>query len=165
MPSSIGCNIPILFIHRPMATTIAVMTATNKNIGLVNMVTPSFTKAPPIVPNTPMKLLKLLPISAGLTLPRTWLNTFAFWFASSKSRLMRLSLIPPNELLTCSNLLPDANTLAASLASEILSFSSPALAESSAICCGSVALAMEPFNSRSSSLISLRPCILIGIST
>jgi histidinol-phosphate/aromatic aminotransferase/cobyric acid decarboxylase-like protein len=60
---------------------------------------------------------------------------------------------------------PDANTLTASLASEILSFSSPAAIDNLAISAGSVALAISPFKSLSSALMAPRPDTFMGIST
>ena len=104
-------------------------------------------------------------IDAGFTVDKVVAKVLALVDASSKSRLIILSLMPANPLLTCSNLEPDAKTLTASLASEILSFSSPAAIDNLAISAGSVALAISPFKSLSSALMAPRPDTFMGIST
>ena len=148
-----------------MAATIATTAATIKKIGFISICTPNFTKAVPRVPSIDTKLPIPFKIDAGLTVDKVVAKVLALVAASSKSRLMILFLIPSNPLLTCSNLEPDAKTLTASLASFILSFSSPAAIDNLAISAGSVALAISPFKSLSSALMAPRPETFIGIST
>ena len=165
MKSSIFCKIPILFKNTTIAATIATMTATNRKIGLARMVAPNDTNALPIVMMTPVNDLNPPAIILGSMPPMTFLNTLAFCCASSKSNDSNESLIPPNELLTCSNLEPEANTLTASLASCNWSFNSPALADNLAISSGSVASAIAPFNDFNSALMAPMPPSFNGIST
>ena len=73
--SKIASSTPIFFKNIPMATTIAVIIATNKKIGFIKMVAPSFTNAPPTVDRVPMNPLKPLAKSPGLSFPITLLNT------------------------------------------------------------------------------------------
>ena len=60
------------------AATIAMMTATNRNIGLARIVTPNFTNAIPIVLIMPVKFLNPAAISFGLTEPNALAKTLAF---------------------------------------------------------------------------------------
>ena len=148
-----------------MAATIAMITAINKKIGLARMVAPNDTNALPTVMITDVSDLNAPPIALGSRLPRVLLNTLAFCAASSKSRLSKLSLIPPKLLDTCSNLEPVAKVFTASLASASWSLSSPALAANLAISSGSVASAMAPFKDFNSALMAPMPLSFNGIST
>ena len=118
---------PIFLRKNPIATTMAVITTMIKNIGLAKMVIPNLTNAPPTVVIVPTNPFILFAKSAGLSLPSALAKFLALSLASSKSKLINESLMPPIPLLTCSNLLPVAKTFTASLASLILSLSSPAL--------------------------------------
>ena len=69
-----------------MATTIAVITATNKKIGFIKMVAPSLTNAPPTVVIMLVNDLKPFVKSAGFKLPKFLANTDAFSLAPSKSK-------------------------------------------------------------------------------
>ena len=134
-------------------------------MGLAKICRPNLTNALPNVLTIPVMPFNAPLISALPILPKLLANTCDFWLASSKSNEANELVIPPKLLLICSNLDPLAKTLTASLASFILSESSPAFLASASICAGSVASAIATFNALNSAFIEPTPVSFNGIVT
>ena len=163
--SSTFCNTPNLCKIKATAATIATITTVSKKIGFISICSPSFMKAIPKFFTVPPSPFRALLISSFPKLPMVATKSSDFLFASSKSKLIRDLLILPKPLPTASNFEPVANILTCSLASLILSDSTPAALDNLAISAGSVAFISCPFKSFSSALTAASPPILRGIST